>query len=159
MTCIYLHKLCGNKPDCTNVVCRSHFPESQPMLKEDMLELCNSDEWEECARFVEGEELRAEKKRNQWKMHCPFASNAFCDKPWRWTCKASYPWLLTTYEVDEDGLPKRDEEGNIKFTYDKALVDNTCLSGDPEIYEGCPNYIAGVKEREEDMRVKKEGKQ
>ena len=158
MKCPYIHRLCGNKPDCTNRVCRSHFPESQPLISKRDLPMCNSDEHVDCIRFQEGTVIRKERKENQWKEHCPFASNSRCGRPWEWWCKgSSYPFLLTTYEETEHELPKKDENGNIVFTYDEEVFKNACLSGNPEIYEQCPHYIEGMRFREEYKRLKNSG--
>ena len=55
------------------------------------------------------------------------------------------PFELTVPSLDEKGLPKRDEEGNIIFLEGHGYEDmkQTCLSGDQAIYEGCPHYKQG----------------
>jgi len=161
MKCPYIHKLCGNKPDCTNMVCRAYFPERQPILKQDMVdEVCSNGEYLECERYIEGSQMRAERKQSQLKLHCPFASNSRCGRPWEWWCKGSdYPFLLTTYEENEHGLPVRDENGDVILTCDMDVIKNSCLSGKIEVYEQCPHYIDGIRYREEYVKIKNKEKE
>lgn len=146
--CEYLRKLC--KAGCDNYQCRAFFPERQPMVARRDIPMCQSVEHENCIRFKEGREYHAEKLRKKRLIHCPFASNTVCGKPWDWWCKGSTPpFELTLPVLDENKVPKRDVDGNILFTRSVEDIKETCLSGDPEIYEGCPHYKSGVESRKQ----------
>lgn len=148
--CIYLHKLC--KYDCDNYVCRAYFPESQPYVLKRDEPMCMSATHKECLRFIEANQWRAQRRMDSLKIHCPFASNTRCGRPWEWWCKGGdYPFKLTTYEIKDgtDDIPLRDENGDIKFTHDQEILNQTCFSGKTEVYEACPNYILGMRHREE----------
>lgn len=107
-------------------------------------------------------EWREQKRLEGLDEKCPFAYNTVCGKPWFWMCKGGIPFKLTPFEpVNELNPmhPKRDENGDIIFTYDKWQwkdVEEACLSGNPEIYKKCPNYILGMKEHEEYRRHQEE---
>ena len=162
MPCNYLRKICPGGSGCDNYVCRAYFPERQTYVKEDMLEFCQSEEYVECPRFIEGRQIRLQKKQDALAIHCPFASNTRCGRPWEWWCKGgNYPFLLTTFKVREgtDDIPLRDENGEIQFTYDEELLNNTCFSGKTEVYEECPNYKLGVEVREYVNQLKKQEKE
>jgi len=121
------------------------------MIKKELLELCRSEEYaEECLIYEAGTRHREEKLSKRLEKQCPFATNNRCDHPWEWTCKGStYPFPLTTYEVNEKGLPKKDAEGNIVFTRDVDDFKDTCLVGGPDVYTKCPHYVDGMRAREE----------
>lgn len=155
MTCTYLHKLCP-KGGCDNYVCRAYFPEKQPLIKKELLELCKGDEYEtECPIYEAGRQYREEKKAKLAELQCPFASNNRCDRPYEWWCKGSdVPFQLTQYEVNDKDLPVKDEHGEIIFTRGVDDFKDTCLIGGPEIYTKCPHYVDGVKAREEYYEIK-----
>lgn len=154
--CMFLRKMC--KTGCDNYQCRAFFPEKQPMIQpRDVETLCRTSEHSECPRYVEGLKYREEKRSKQWKLHCPYASNNVCSRPWLWLCKARGTYFeLTIPKRDERGLPIRDEEGNIVYERSVEDLKDTCLSGNPMIYEACPNYEIGEAFKEEAKR-KKEG--
>lgn len=153
MKCEYLREMC--KTGCDKYVCRAFFPNSQPIITPDQLPMCQDDEYADCPRFTEGRKFHALRIEQKRKLHCPFASNTVCGKPWQWWCKGGrVPFQLTLYDEDEKGLPKRDENGEIIFTRGIEDIKDTCLTGDPVIYEECPNYKAGVALREEWRRIK-----
>lgn len=158
--CTYLHKLCP-KDGCDNYSCRAYFPERQPLIKKDMLPLCKSRDHSTCDRFIDANVWRKQKKMDALKIHCPFATNNRCGRPWEWRCDAYLPFKLTTYEIREgtDDIPIRDENGEIKFTYDKKLLEQTCFSGKVKIYESCPNYKKGIEHREYINQLKKQEKE
>jgi len=161
LTCLFMHKLCES--GCDNHVCRAFFPEKQPIISKLSKDICTGDEYEtECLIYIDGWAYQEEKRRLGRTEKCPFAQNNRCGRPWEWWCKGSnYPFLLTTYEVREgtDDMPVRDKEGNIAFTYDEKMVNHTCLSGDVEIYEECPNYKLGMELRELVRNLKNKEKQ
>jgi len=154
--CIYLHKLC--EADCDKYVCRAFFPERQPIVQPSMLHLCKDKEYaESCPQRVAGDLWREEKRIKGLTEKCPFASNTRCGRPWEWWCKGGdAPFILTTYEVKHEGsdIPARNPDGSIKFIRSAEDIYETCLSGNAEIYTKCPEYIAGVKFREEYNRLK-----
>lgn len=157
MPCLYMHKVC--KAGCDDYVCRAFFPLRQPIIREDMLPLCMSENYaEECPQYAAGTEFRAEKRRKHLETHCPFASNTVCGRPYEWWCKGGYtPFQLTTYEMRDGvdyGSPKRDENGEIIFIRGPEDIAETCLSGNKEIYMKCPHYIDGMKHREEYKKLK-----
>ncbi len=150
--CPYFHKLC--QKDCKNYVCRAFFPEKQPYVMTRDEEICRSSEHLECLQYIDGKRWHEERLAKWASMYCPFASNTICSKPWDWWCKGGYvPFELTIPVYEEDGTGrkwlKRDEEGNIIFERSLEDIKDTCLTGDPEIYTNCPNYITGMKVREE----------
>ena len=161
MKCEYMHKTCAS--DCDNHVCRAYFPLRQPLIDPKSKDICLGDDHaEECLQFISGKKWREERRLKGLTEKCPFASNQRCGRLWEWWCKGSnYPFLLTTFEIKEGthDLPVRDAQGDIKFTYDKEMVDGTCLSGNPEIYMECPNYKLGMEIREEYARLKMQEKQ
>jgi hypothetical protein len=156
--CRFMHKNCGS--DCDNHVCRAYFPLKQPLIDPKSKDVCLADDHEtECLTYIEASVWREEKRIKGLTEKCPFAQNNICGKSWDWWCKGSdYPFRLTVYEKQEgkDDLPVRDSERNIKFTYDKEMVDSTCLSGDPSIYTTCPNYEVGMMVREFGKKLKSE---
>lgn len=157
MRCEYLRKRC--KVGCDKYVCRAFFPNSQPIITPDQLPMCQEDGHVECPRFEEGREFHVLRLEQRRKLHCPFASNDICSKPWDWWCKGGVvPFELTIPEMEVDAggreLLKRDEEGNIVFKRGLEDIKDTCLIGNPAIYEECPNYKAGMALREEWRRVK-----
>lgn len=141
--CVFLRKMC--KKGCDNYQCRAFFPEKQPMVQlRDVEALCKTVEHRDCPRYIEGHLYQEEKRSKRWKLHCPYASNTVCSKPWLWLCKARGTYFeLTIPERDEKNLPVRDSEGNIVFKRGVDDIKDTCLSGNPEIYKECPNYKMG----------------
>jgi len=158
MSCPYMHKLC--KAGCKDYVCRAFFPLRQPIIKEDTLPLCMSEDYaEECPQHAAGTEFKAERRRKHLENHCPFASNTVCGRPYEWWCKGGQiPFMLTLYETVEGKprTPKRDKNGEIIYTRSPDDIKDTCLSGDKTIYMKCPHYIAGMKFREDYKRIKAE---
>jgi len=156
MACRFLYKQCGK--DCNKYICRAFFPDRTPYIDENTLPICQGEEYTtECLRYSEGIAWREEKRLKGLTEKCPFAQANRCGRSWEWWCKGSYyPFLLTTYEVREgtDDMPVRDENGDIVFTRSKEDITPTCLSGDPEIYEKCPNYIIGKQQQEEYRKLK-----
>ena len=111
--CEYLRKRC--KSGCDNYVCRAFFPEKQPLIMDRDVPMCQSG-GEDCVLRIEGRIYQKEKREKKHKIHCPFASNTICGKPWEWWCKGRVPpFPLTLYEKNELGLPKRDSEGEIIY--------------------------------------------
>jgi hypothetical protein len=100
-------------------------------------------------RFIEGRLYHRRRREDKKDLHCKYASNTVCGKPYEWWCKGFPPFLLTTYEVDEKGLPKRGENGEILFTRSMKDLQDTCFSGLQAVYEGCPQYQSGEKYLEE----------
>ena len=161
--CNFVHKSCAK--DCDNYTCRAFFPLKQPWIARYDLDFCLSGLHVECMRRDEALEWREEKRLNDLDVKCPFAHNTVCGKPWLWMCKGSdYPFILTPFEPVNDVNPlhpKRDENGDIIFTYDPEKftwkdVEETCLSGNREIYMKCPNYILGIQEQERYARMKED---
>lgn len=152
MPCPYLHEECGG---CRKYVCRAYFPVKQPYVMKDMLPVCRGADYaEECPRYGDAVEWREERRRKSLDVHCPYASNNVCGKPWLWMCKSGVvPYFpLTDVKMDENGRILRDEEGSLVFKEGQSIEDirETCLSGDVEIYRGCPHYrYANRKEKEE----------
>jgi len=160
MECIFLHKQCPGG-GCDKYVCRAFFPERQTVILPNLLPTCQSDEHKtECLQYIEGMKWQKERRQKGLTEKCPFATNNRCGRPWEWRCDAVYPFLLTPYEIREgtDDIPVRDAEGNIKFKPVDYDIHETCLSGDPEIYTTCPQYIEGQRIREEYRELKKKGK-
>lgn len=147
MQCIYLRKLC--KTGCDNYQCRAFFPDTQPLVMKKDLPICQSDEHVDCVRFNEGEVYQEERRLKRLKQQCPYASNTVCGKPWDWWCKGRVPpFELTLPLKDEKGIIQRDENGEILFERGYEDIKDTCLSGDPEVYEACPYYKQGEEFRE-----------
>jgi len=159
--CEYMRKTCES--GCDNHTCRAYFPIKQPLIDPNSKDVCLSDDHAtECLIYIEGKKWREEKRLKGLKEKCPFASNSRCGREWEWWCKGgNYPFLLTTFEVKEGthDLPVKNSDGSIKFTYDKEIVDSTCLSGDEAIYTECPNYKEALHHREIIKRLKKSEKQ
>jgi len=155
-----MRKLC--KSGCDHHVCRAFFPEKQPLIDPKNKDVCLGDDHAtECLIYAEGVAYREEKRVKGLTEKCPFAQNQRCGRPWEWWCKgANYPFKLTTFEIREgtDDIPVRDADGNIKFTYDADVVNNTCLSGDAAIYTACPNYKLGMELREEARKLNSQEK-
>ena len=154
MKCEYLRKLC--KKDCENYVCRAFFPEKQPWISPRDLEMCMNYA-EDCLRREEGIEYHKQRLKEKRDLHCKYASNTVCGKPWLWMCKGHVPpFILTPYEHIEGKpmVPKRDDNGEIIFKYDPEIVKNTCFSGKQEVYEACPSYKAGEEFHKRWMEVK-----
>jgi len=127
----------------------------QPWIARHDLDFCLSEHHVECLRREEAIAWREQKRLKGLDEKCPFAHCTVCGKPWFWMCKGSdYPFILTPFEAVNElnpMHPKRDANGDIVFTYDKWQwkdVEETCLSGDPEIYMKCPSYILGMQEQE-----------
>ena len=156
MPCPNMHKLC--KVGCDNYVCRAFFPERQPIIKKEMMPVCQGENYaEECPQYAVGTDFKAERRRKHLETHCPFASNTVCGRPYEWWCKGGqYPFQLTLYETKEGKprIPKRDEHGEIIFIRSPEDLKETCLSGDREVYMNCPHYIEGMKIREEYKKIK-----
>ena len=156
-----MHKTCES--DCDNHVCRAFFPIKQPLIDPKSKDICYADDHQtECLQYEAAIEWREEKRIRGMTEKCRFATNTRCGRPWEWWCKGSdYPFLLTTYETKEgkDDIPERNADGSIKFNYDKEMVENACLSGDPSIYEQCPNFKRGVELLDMVTRLKKQEKQ
>ena len=144
-------------------MCRAYFPERQPYVDAATQKICEGDNYaEECLIYSDAAGWQAERKRLSLEVHCPFAYNTVCGKPWLWICKgATPPFFLTEAEEvpGKDGRMRRDEDGNIVFKSGRTINDikDTCLSGKPEVYEGCPNYKEGVEHREYVEQLKKRG--
>lgn len=155
MRCPYLHNLCGK---CGRPVCRAYFPERQPYIKDDTLPICKSGNHEkECLIYLDGVKWHEERRKKSLKLHCPFASNEICGKPWLWICKGCGSYFpLTEIEEDTRGIPIRGADGNVIFKEGHAVKDikETCLSGDLAIYEACPNYVMGMEFREVAKKLK-----
>jgi len=151
LTCQYLHKLCPKGGACDNYVCRAYFPDKQPLIEKNSLDVCKGDEYpSECLIYTEGTQYREEKKLKLYEKQCPFASNNRCDRPYEWWCKGSdIPFQLTEYQLNEKELPVRDEHGEVTFTRGIDDFKDTCLIGGPEIYMECPHYKDGVRAIEE----------
>ena len=150
--CRFVHKSCDK--NCENYTCRAFFPLKQPWIAPYDLDFCLSGLHVECLRREEALEWREQKRLKGLKEKCPFAHNTVCGKPWFWMCKGGdIPFTLTPFEpVNEVNPmhPKRDINGDIIYTYDEGKftrkdVEETCLSGNPEIYGKCPNYIRGMQ--------------
>ena len=156
MTCPFYHKLCGS---CKKYVCRGYFPEKQPYIKGDMMPVCTGNDYKtECLVYSDAVQWREERRRKSLKEHCPLAHNSVCGKPWIWICKyAADYFFLTEVETDQQGRTIRGDDGNMIFKPGQSIEDikEACLSGDTEIYEGCPNYKDRVEFREYVKRVKK----
>ena len=155
MTCPFMHKRC--KVGCDNYVCRAFFPEKQPFIQKTDEDIClGEDHATECLIYVEAVKWREERRLKGLTEHCPFATNNRCGRPWEWRCDAVYPFLLTPYEIKEGtrDIPVRDEKGEIKFLPVDYDINETCLSGDVEIYEACPLYKNGLVSREGHKKLK-----
>lgn len=156
MACPFYHKLCGK---CGKNVCRAYFPEKQPYIRRDHLNVCTGDDYaEDCLIYKPAVEWRENRRLSMLAEHCPFAANSYCGKPWLWVCKGHVPpFALTAVVVDERGLPTRNEVGDVVYKEGRGVEDikETCLSGKMGVYEACPNYKMGMDFREYVKEVKK----
>lgn len=146
MSCEYLRKLC--KAGCDNYSCRAFFPEKQPMVAKRDLPMCQSDEHAECLQWSAGRAYHEERRKKNLDLHCAFASNTRCGKPWHWMCKGGVPpFELTIPVLGAHNLPKRNPDGSIMLTQGVKDLLDSCFSGKAEVYEGCPHFQRGVKFR------------
>lgn len=154
--CEYLYQRCRGGCKKNIYVCRAYFPERQPYVTDDQLPTCmNKGEAEECPQRLAGRQYHRERVEENKSLHCPFASNTICGKPYEWWCKGGLvPFQLTLYDLDDRGLPRRDAGGGIVYTRSPEDLAETCFSGVKEIYESCPNYQDGLAVRAEWRRVK-----
>lgn len=148
--------MCGS---CRKWVCRAYFPEKQPYITGDTLNICSGGDYAaECLIYSDAVKWREDKRIKSLDEKCPFAFNTVCGKPWLWICKGSTEaWFLTEVEVDNRDIPIRDSDGNMVFKPGRSVDDikGACLSGDPAIYEGCLHYKEGIKFRKYVKEVKK----
>jgi hypothetical protein len=131
------------------------------MIKKELLELCESDEYEsECPIYEAGNEWREMKGLEKLAIHCPFASNDRCGHPEIWTCKGSnYPFIIYPAYLTETWLQKLwrqiltfihikeplDTYEGKPIEFSKSLIEVSCWSGDKEIYMKCLHYVDGLK--------------
>ena len=159
MTCPYYHKLCGK---CRKNVCRAYFPERQPYVDAVTQNICEDDNYaEECLIYPEAVKWREERRRLSLEVHCPFASNTVCGKPWLWLCMAG-PGYHPLTEVEtgaHETVVLRDGEVVYKLGKSPHDLRETCLSGQKTVYVECPNYKRGMQIRETVNQVKKQREQ
>jgi len=130
-----------------------------------MLPICRGENYaQECLIYPEAVVWRQKRREKSLTEKCPFASNTVCSQPWTWLCKAPVTrpqFFLTEVEINERGLPRRDEAGSVVFKEGRSVEDirDTCLSGDPEIYTECPWYKERIEYLETVKKAKKARKQ
>lgn len=145
--CRFLRKLCpGGCPDDV-WVCRAFFPDKQLNVLKSQLSTCLSNG--ECITREDATRWREERRMSVVDVHCPYARNTVCGKPWLWLCKSGVtPYFpLTEAETNEKGLPVRDSEGKVVLKRGLDEYKDTCFSGKLEVYEGCPYYQYAEKQR------------
>ena len=168
MPCPYMYKPC--KAGCKDYVCRAFFPIRQPIIKQDTLPLCMSEDYEEeCPQYAAGTLFRDERRRKHLENHCPFASNTVCGHPEEWWCKGGYiPHKLYPAYIEETWWQRHLREAltflhlrqpmetfNGKpVMFPKKQLEESCWTGDKVIYMECPAYKDGIKSREEYNRIK-----
>ena len=128
-TCEYYHPSCA--VGCSKVQCRARFPEKAPIIMDSQKTICKSDEHLECLIRLDGLEYHADRIRNH--KGCPFVSNSTCGHPNDWRCNGFVP-------------PFKIEGANLEFL-------QACFGNE---YKNCPNYVIGIRFREEANRIARE---
>ena len=134
-TCEYYHPSCA--VGCSKVQCRARFPEKAPIIMDSQKPICKSDEHLECLIRMDGLEYHAERIRNR--KGCPFLTNNQCGKPNNWWCHGHIPPFL----INDEKVPNNK---NIELL-------QACFGNE---YKNCPNYVIGVRFREEANRIARE---
>jgi hypothetical protein len=124
-TCPYFHRQCPS--GCAKADCRSHFGKETKVIMESQKSVCQSLEYLECQRFIDGNIYREEKRLSR--VGCPFLSDKICGKPGVVYCKGHVP----PFEIKED---------------------NNRLSCYGTDFADCPNYIMGIKFQESARKAK-----
>lgn len=127
--CTFFKKACAS--GCEKAYCKAFFPEKSPLVMEDQKKICLSDDHKECLRYTDGLEFHAERIRNR--KGCPFLSNSQCGHPDIWRCNGFVP----PFVIDGKNLE----------------LLQACFGNE---FSDCPNYIIGVKFREEANRIARE---